>query len=52
MVQKLAFMVVVATTASPSGSAMSSTRILWTSPYNMSYQNIDLVGRSNQVDQF
>ena len=50
---KLASMVVVVTTALPSGSGLSSGRISWTSPYTEYIQsNLDLVGRSNQVDQF
>ena len=50
---KLASMVVVVVTASPSGSGMSSGRISWTYHIqSMSNQNLDQVERKSQVDQF
>ena len=50
---KLALMVVVVTTASPSGSGISSGRSSWRYHIqSMSSQNLALVKKGSQVDQF
>ena len=49
---KLASMVVVVTTVLPSGSGMSSGRRKDVMDIIIYSQNLHLVGRSNQVDQF